>query len=140
MRFSLGLMGASAAGCAQTRATTEPLETPNFARTDARDAKAPRSPEAGARRAPLGTVADADRAAAAEQARLDSAAAEPVPVETQIQALERAIGLYREFIARAEGDPAMAEAVARSRDRIKDASDALIFLRQTDTVGQVSEE
>ena len=51
-------------------------------------------------------------------------------MDRQIAALERAVVLYREFIERAGDDPIYAEAVKRSRERIRDISDAVPFLRE----------
>jgi hypothetical protein len=48
--------------------------------------------------------------------------------DRQVAELRRAIGLYQQFIERAEGDPTFAEAVKRSRDRIKDAEETIAFL------------
>jgi hypothetical protein len=46
----------------------------------------------------------------------------------QVAVLRRAITLYQQFIDRAGGDPAFAEAVKRSRDRMKDAEETIAFL------------
>jgi len=50
--------------------------------------------------------------------------------DRQIAALEQAIVLYRQFLERAGDDPHYAEAAKRSRERIEDAKETLIFLRQ----------
>lgn len=52
----------------------------------------------------------------------------PETVQQQVRRLRRAIFLYEQFIARADGDPRFAEAVARSRDRIDDAKATILFL------------
>jgi hypothetical protein len=49
--------------------------------------------------------------------------------ERQIVVLERAIGLYRQFLERAGDEPRYAEAAKRSRDRIADAEETITFLR-----------
>jgi hypothetical protein len=48
--------------------------------------------------------------------------------DRQVTELRRAIALYQQFIARAEGDPRFAEAVKRSRARIQDAEETIAFL------------
>jgi hypothetical protein len=51
-------------------------------------------------------------------------------VERQVSELERAIELYRQFIERAGDDPRFGDAVQRSRARIADAEQTIVFLRQ----------
>ncbi|HVJ16497.1 MAG TPA: hypothetical protein VM686_13745 [Polyangiaceae bacterium] len=72
-------------------------------------------------------AAEHDESITASAAPVDSdnAADERVVAE-----LERAVELYRAFITRAGDDSAYAEAVARSRERIADIQDTLIFLEQ----------
>jgi hypothetical protein len=48
--------------------------------------------------------------------------------DRQVTELRRAIALYQQFIARADGDPRFAEAVKRSRARIQDAQETIAFL------------
>jgi len=51
-------------------------------------------------------------------------------VDRQVSELERAIGLYRQFLERAGDDPRFADAVKRSRERVADAEQTIVFLRQ----------
>jgi hypothetical protein len=48
--------------------------------------------------------------------------------DRQVAELHKAIALYRQFIARAEGDPRFEEAVRRSQGRIDDAEKTIDFL------------
>jgi hypothetical protein len=48
--------------------------------------------------------------------------------DRQVMELRRAIALYQQFIARADGDPRFVEAVKRSHARIQDAEETIAFL------------
>ncbi len=52
-------------------------------------------------------------------------------VDRQVAELQRAVLLYKQFIERAEGQPEMAAAVRKSRERIADACQTIGFLLAT---------
>ena len=97
------------------------------AQATAPTAEKPSSPTAAP---PVSTAALADPEARAREQRAAEEGEERFSVDRQIAALERAVVLYREFIERAGDDPIYAEAVKRSRERIRDLSDAVPFLRE----------
>lgn len=47
-----------------------------------------------------------------------------------IPMLEKAVDIYQQFIGKAEGDPAFAEAVKRSKDRVQDIQDTVKFIKE----------
>lgn len=79
---------------------------------------------------PISSAALSDPDARAREQRAAEEREQRFSAERQIAALERAVVLYREFIERAGDDPVYAEAVKRSRERIRDISDAVPFLRE----------
>jgi hypothetical protein len=78
---------------------------------------APKSNRPAPTRATPDATADADADADADDRRTEAA-------------LEKALALYGQFIERAGDDASYREAVARSRERIADIEQTLIFLRQ----------
>jgi hypothetical protein len=88
---------------------------------------APSAPKTAASEPPERAMADADGI------RRDQL---PVPAryerfatDRQVAALERAIVLYEQFLERAGEDPRYGEAARRSRDRIVDARETIVFLK-----------
>jgi hypothetical protein len=73
------------------------------------------------------TVGGADRV----YDSLDATSAAELEVHRQVAELRRAVLLYQQFIERAEGEPTMAAAVRKSRERIEDACDTIVFLLQS---------
>lgn len=59
--------------------------------------------------------------------------------ERQIMMLKEAVSLYTQFIERAVGHPEMDAAVRKSRERIADARDTLVFL-EASLKAQASQE
>jgi hypothetical protein len=111
-------------GCAKAvpalSPAVSPTDSPDVATAAPKSMPAP--PELRSALAPKLTDESDER----EKVQADDRAA----MARQVAALERSIALYREFIARAGGDPMYAEAVKRSQERIEDASKILDFLRQ----------
>jgi hypothetical protein len=112
-------------------ASADPPRTPFVASSRATQAitGAAKGPSPRASGAPLPTASMLDPATIASQPRANAGRDGRFSVERQVVALERALLLYQEFIARAGDDPRYAEAVKRSRDRMRDAKDTLVFLR-----------
>ena len=113
-------------------ASADPPRTPVATRaSDAHaTAAAARAPSSRATGAPLSTASMGDTEAIAREQRATEQRDERFSVQRQVAALERSVLLYREFIERAGDDPRYAEAVKRSRERIRDATDTLLFLRE----------
>jgi hypothetical protein len=99
----------------------------NEARATAPTAETPNPPRAAP---PISTTALRDPETRANEQRTADEREERFSADRQIAELERAVVLYREFIERAGDDPIYAEAVKRSRERIRDISDAVPFLRE----------
>lgn len=92
-------------------------------------------PRAAAERAPRSAPAAGEGGVAEADAVVRDSLAVPerderFSVDRQVSELERAIGLYRQFLERAGEDPRFADAVKRSRDRIADAEETIAFLRR----------
>jgi hypothetical protein len=112
MNKALFLIGACLAGCGQ--ASAAPAE----------NVVAIERPAASADRAPVDT--EREPWGTSEPAGNDDP--DSAHDRSTIAELERALELYETFIARAGDDPAYAEAITRSRERIADIRDTLIFL------------
>jgi len=74
---------------------------------------------------PAQTLADADRL---YESQLGATRAAQFEIDRQVTELRRAVLLYKQFLERAEGQPDMAAAVRKSRERIVDACDTIVFL------------
>lgn len=77
---------------------------------------------------PARTLADADRL---YESQLGATRAAQFEIDRQVAELRRAVLLYKQFLERAEGQPDMAAAVRKSRERIVDACDTIVFLLHT---------
>lgn len=88
------------------------------------EAAAPREPAAP----PLQTLAEANRL---YDSQLGATRAAQFEVDRQVAELRRAVLLYKQFVERAEDQPAMAVAVRKSRERIDDACQTIVFLLQS---------
>lgn len=77
---------------------------------------------------PAHSVVEADRL---YESQLDATRAAERELHRQVAELRRAVLLYQQFIERAEDEPTMAAAVRKSRERIDDACDTIVFLLQT---------
>jgi hypothetical protein len=106
---------------------------PRAARASAPSAASVSNRRAQAAPPPSGAAAEngvAEADAVARDALAVPGRDERFSADRQIAELERAIGLYRQFLERAGDDPRFAGAVARSRDHIADAQQTIAFLRQ----------
>jgi hypothetical protein len=77
---------------------------------------------------PAQTLADADRL---YESQLGATRAAQFEIDRQVTELRRAVLLYKQFLERAEDQPDMAAAVRKSRERIVDACDTIVFLLHT---------
>jgi hypothetical protein len=77
--------------------------------------------------APAAQLAEADQLYTSQ---LGASRAGQFETDHQVAALKRAVLLYQQFIERAEGQPEMAAAVRRSRERIRDLCETALFLRE----------
>lgn len=77
------------------------------------------------------TLSEADRL---YDSQLGASRAGQFEVDRQVTELRRAVLLYKQFIERAEQQPEMAAAVRKSRERIDDACNTIVFLLQDDKV------
>ena len=120
-KLTMLLVFLAAAGCAApaTTAGSRP----------ARSAPAAAEPVAVAEpEAPLGeTLTEADRL---YDSQLGASRAGQFEVDRQVAELRRSVLLYKQFIERAEQQPEMAAAVRKSRERIDDACNTIVFLLQ----------
>jgi hypothetical protein len=110
----LGRVVLIAGGCAIGCASTKPATIPHTNAT-ARAAEPARKPQPAPEK--LASVYPPVQRNATETASRPSDA-------QAVQAMRHAISLYEQFLERAQGDPDMKEAIARSRERIEE-------LRQT---------
>lgn len=117
-----------AVGCAAAPAPGRPMAAPQPQSLKAvTEAPAP---------TPNDTLAEAEQAytqqlGATRGGRFDT--------ERQIMMLKEAVSLYTQFIERAVGHPEMDAAVRKSRERIADARDTLVFL-EASLKAQASQE
>jgi len=77
---------------------------------------------------PAATLGEADRL---YDSQLGATRGGQFEVDRQVAELQQAILLYKQFIERAEGQPEMAAAVKKSRERIADACQTIGFLLAT---------
>ena len=90
---------------------------------------APR-PAASAASAPLAQRSASESERSAEPPRAPAEASEEASSDQAfLDNTRRTVALYREFIERAGNDEQYAEAVKRSRERIRDLEDASVFVR-----------
>lgn len=123
-KLTMLLVFLAAAGCAApaTTASNRP----------AKSAPAAAEPVRVEEPAPLGeTLTEADRL---YDSQLGASRAGQFEVDRQVAELRRAVLLYKQFIERAEPQPEMAAAVRKSRERIDDACNTIVFLLQDDKV------
>jgi hypothetical protein len=78
---------------------------------------------------PAQTLSEADRL---YDSQLGASRAGQFEVDRQVTELRRAVLLYKQFIERAEAQPELAAAVRKSRERIDDACNTIVFLLQDD--------
>jgi len=80
--------------------------------------------------APAAAANSADILAAADRAYDSqlSASRGKFEIERQVAVLKEAVLLYGQFLERADGHPELLPAVRKSRERIADARDTIIFL------------
>lgn len=78
---------------------------------------------------PAETLSEADRL---YDSQLGASRAGQFEVDRQVTELRRAVLLYKQFIERAETQPELAAAVRKSRERIDDACNTIVFLLQDD--------
>jgi hypothetical protein len=105
-------------GCSGAPTQTKAPAQPVSLRATASPIDAPDAP-------PRETLAEADRA---YDSQLGIARGGHFDEERQIAVLQQAILLYTQFLERAAGKPEMEPAVRKSRERIADAKQTIIFL------------
>ncbi len=74
---------------------------------------------------PRSTLAQAEPL---DDSQLAASRAAELEVDRQVAELRRAVHLYTQFLERAQGQPELASAVRKSRERIADAQDTIDFL------------
>jgi hypothetical protein len=122
-KLTMPLVFLSALGCA-TPATTVSNRPAKSAPAAAEPVAVEQPP------APLGeTLGEADRL---YDSQLGASRAGQFEVDRQVTELRRAVLLYKQFIERAEQQPELAAAVRKSRERIDDACNTIVFLLQDD--------